>query len=165
MIIDRLQQLSEFQSARVIHAFWPIDDAGEVDTRPLIRQMLENDRRVVLPVVDFSSLAAPGLEHRELVDESDLQTNRWGIHEPQTGDLIPINEVDLVIVPALGADRSGHRVGYGGGFYDRFLGRISAPAVAVVYSACLTDRIAVEAHDVPVSIVVTESEVVRTGHE
>jgi 5-formyltetrahydrofolate cyclo-ligase len=160
-ILNRLETLRELAQARTVHTFWPIEDTGEIDTRPLIQRLLEKHRRVILPVVDFSSKTEPVLEHREFSPTTTLQTNRWGIPEPRGERLVSIDSLDLVIVPALGADRFGHRVGYGGGFYDRFLSKVSVPTVCLVYQACLTNRLAAESHDIRVSIVVTENEVIR----
>lgn len=160
-IVEKVQALPEITQAATVHTYWPITGSEEVDTRPLVQALLKANKRVVLPVVDFSARPNPLLEHREFHQKTELKTNRWGITEPTNSKNIPISELDAVIVPALGADRQGHRVGYGGGFYDRFLSEVNVPTICLVYANCLTQQMFAEPHDIPLAIVVTENEVLR----
>ena len=87
--------------------------------------------------------------------------NRWGISEPERGQSVSMDELDAVVVPALGAARDGHRVGYGLGYYDEFLALVAAPRICLVYEACIVDHVPFSEHDVPVDIVVSESKIYR----
>ncbi|GIV61852.1 MAG: 5-formyltetrahydrofolate cyclo-ligase [Rhodothermaceae bacterium] len=162
-ITERLTQLPVLDRARVIHVFWPHVERREVDLRPLIRSLAAADKQIVLPVVvtpDRNGDARPRLRHVRFTGEAALTPNRWGIHEPSGGESVPPERLDLVIVPALGAGRNGHRLGYGGGYYDAFLAGLDIPTICPVYDACLVDQVPAEAHDVPVRLIVTEKEVI-----
>lgn len=107
---------------RWLHVFLPITAKNEPDTWPLIRRLWAENR--------FLTLAAPvvqpggnSLKNYRLTPETPLQTNRWGILEPAATPAteVPPAAFDAVLVPLLAVDAAGHRVGYGGGFYDRFL--------------------------------------------
>ena len=101
---------------------------------------------------------------RTFEGEASLIANRWGLLEPdETAPVVEAGVLDAVVVPALGAGRNGHRVGYGAGYYDAFLPATRGFPVAVVFAACLVDAVPPEPHDVPVACVVTEGETVRVG--
>lgn len=82
--------------------------------------------------------------------------NRWGILEPLAGDVLPINPRPLIIVPGLAFDQKGHRLGYGKGFYDRFLSSYSAATLGVCFAEFFLESLPAEAHDRLVDSVVTE---------
>ena len=164
-ILRRVQALPELKEADTVHAYWPRGGSREVDTRPLIHQLHQSGKQVVLPcVVDYSG-AAGGAEapmvSMQYAGEEALQLNKWGLREPCGTPCVPTEEIDLVVVPALGAGRNGHRVGYGGGFYDVFLQDLSALTLGLVYADCLLESVPVEPHDVPLSILITEEETLR----
>lgn len=162
-IIERLQTLPETARAEVVHLYWPLLHRREVDTRPLAAWLQAHGKQVVLPVVVGFTGTSSGarLAHHRFTGEAALRPNRWGIHEPAGTPSVPLEEIDLVVVPALGAAHNGHRVGHGHGFYDEFLRSVSAPSVCPVYDACLLEAVPAEAHDVPVSVIVTEYAVHR----
>lgn len=103
--------------ARVYHLFMSIPEKNEVDTSFLLTALQGMDKDVVVPRV------APGgvLRHYLLTDNTLLKPNDWGIPEPQGGIEVTPEQIDVVFVPLLAFDRQGFRVGYGGGYYDRFL--------------------------------------------
>lgn len=103
-----------------IHLFLPIIKKREPDTW-LLRDWLKNNYpeiKIAFPQTDFSTLSM-----RNFTDDDTLQLapNAWGITEPVAGTEINTDEIDLVIIPLLAFDEQGYRVGYGKGFYDRFL--------------------------------------------
>lgn len=164
-ICERVEHLPEIQRADTIHVYWPLVERGEVDTRPLIRRLQEAGKRLVLPrVAELAPQAAPRMEHLLFTGEANLVSNRWGLLEPDDTEEVPPDALDAVFVPALGAGRNGHRIGQGAGYYDAFLRDVSCPTVGLIYADCLVDAVPVAAHDVPLSVLVTEHEVVRTGH-
>ncbi|MCJ8163887.1 5-formyltetrahydrofolate cyclo-ligase [Pontibacter sp. E15-1] len=119
-IADQFFRSFPLQAGQTVHVFLPITKHNEVNTWPIIEQLrTEHPQvRVAVPVTD---VAQHVLTHHELTDEAVLVENRWGIPEPQRAQIIHATEVDLVLVPLLAFDLAGHRVGYGKGFYDRFL--------------------------------------------
>jgi 5-formyltetrahydrofolate cyclo-ligase len=166
-ITDRVATLPEVKTSTVVHAYWPMVAEREVDTRPLLRTLRTDGKQIVLPVVLRFTRAmtdAPRLEHRTLGDPAQLCVNRWGLHEPIAGPCVPPEVLDVVLVPMLGGDRRGYRVGHGFGYYDEFLRPLDVPTVGLVYDACLVDAVPAEPHDVPLHVLVTEREVLRPPH-
>lgn len=108
------------QKGQTVHVFLPILKNKEIDTWLIIRQLrLEHPEvQVAVPVTDVVQNV---LTHHELTEEAVLLENAWGIPEPQNAHIIHAREVDIVLLPLLAFDKAGHRVGYGKGFYDRFL--------------------------------------------
>lgn len=162
-LCNRLRALPEVDAAHVVHAFWPVVERRELDLRPLLRALRAEGRTIVLPFAPPNPAPGepPRLEHYPLRSEQDLRPNRWGVLEPEPTEPVAPADVDVVLVPSLAVDRSGYRLGYGGGYYDAFLADVAAPRVAPNYAACLVDVLPREAHDVRVDLVVTEFDLLR----
>ncbi len=99
------------------HLFLPIFEKKEIDTSFVLSILQGKDKEVVVPKVSGPS----SLTHYLLTDNTTLAKNAWGIPEPVDGLTISPKKIDFVFVPLLAFDRKGNRVGYGKGFYDRFL--------------------------------------------
>ncbi|GAB2962539.1 hypothetical protein GCM10027048_33900 [Hymenobacter coalescens] len=106
-------------SWRTVHVFLPIQRRQELDTWPLIRRLWAEwpAVRVVVPVVQADGL----LTHQRLTPETPLHASAWGIPEPVAAPVVAPADIDAVLLPLLAFDEQGQRVGYGKGFYDRFL--------------------------------------------
>lgn len=118
-----------FRSARTVHLFLPIRRLHEVDTYPLLEEVFRTGKTAVVSVSDFSS---GRMSHYRLPAGWPLVENAYGIPEPaDTGALSPVSprQIDLVFVPLLAYDAQGARVGYGRGFYDRFLRECSEQTI------------------------------------
>ncbi len=154
-IVDRVRALPEVEAARVVHLFWPLP--GEVDLRALAEVLAAEGRTVALPVVVGRSLM-----HRRFDGASRLVAGAFGTRTPaDDAHAVEPGTIDVVLVPGLAAGRDGSRLGYGGGFYDRFLAGTRALRVGVVPSAALVDTLPTEPHDARLDVVVTEAETVR----
>lgn len=105
-----------------VHVFLPIRSQNEVDTGPIIDQLWQTDSEITV-VTSITNIQTGTLTHVVLTPTSGLIVNRYGIPEPNPATSIPVSAavLDVVLVPLLVFDRQGHRVGYGKGFYDRFL--------------------------------------------
>ncbi|SNC76341.1 5-formyltetrahydrofolate cyclo-ligase [Hymenobacter gelipurpurascens] len=118
------QLVQEFLLAqwRWLHVFLPIPQQHEPDTWLLIRHLWAHQQAVKLavPVVQADGRT---LRHYHLTPETQLLNNRWGIPEPVGATEVQPAQLDAVLVPLLAFDETGHRVGYGKGFYDQFLGQ------------------------------------------
>lgn len=124
--------------------------------------MREKGMGIVLPVVQTFGVEADAdsrMKHLLWDPDEPLRPNGWGVHEPERGHAVPPEAVDVVIVPAIGAGRNGHRIGHGFGYYDEFLAMTQATRVGLVYDGCITDRVPHAPHDVPLDLIVTESNV------
>ena len=117
-IKDQLLAYFDFNKKNTVHCFLPIVGNKEVDTWPIIKALQQREISVVVSKVNWQEVS---MEHYLLTPATVLQDNQWGIPEPVTGEVIPTTQINMVLVPLLVFDRLGHRVGYGKGFYDRFL--------------------------------------------
>lgn len=140
-------------AAALVMAYSPV--RGEVDPLPFVRFVWEHGGDVAFPVV----IEGKGLMARKVAGVSQLQPASFGLMEP--GPSCPVvdpREIGAVLVPALAYDRRGFRLGYGGGYYDRFLPLLDPAAVTVglAYETLLVDELPVESHDRRVRWVVTE---------
>jgi 5-formyltetrahydrofolate cyclo-ligase len=146
--------------ASTVHVYWPQLEQGEVDTRPLIQALRLRGVDLVMPVVTSYDPADPTLEHRRYDGPSALAANRWGIPEPTDTARVPPAALDAVLVPALGGDRRGNRIGHGAGYYDAFLAGLTVPRLLLAYAACVVPAVPAEPHDVPVTTIVTERDII-----
>lgn len=119
-ILDRLFSEFDFSGFRAVHCFISIPKFNEVDTAPIFERIWEEfpGVRTAAPRVDPT---ADELEHFYYSRETNLVKNAWGIREPAGAEKADPKEIDLVLVPLLCFDERGYRVGYGKGYYDRFL--------------------------------------------
>ena len=137
--------LPQYAAATTVMAF--VGVKGEPDTDSLFARLAADGKTLVLPrMVD--RVLEPALVGDGLVAAP------FGLREP-TGVSVDPTTIDLVIVPGLAFTSSGHRLGYGGGNYDRFLPQTRAATVGVCFSEQLVDAVPLEPHDLPVDVVVT----------
>ena len=100
------------------HMYLTISKKKEIDTNYLLSILYGKDKQIVIPKTDFEFSS---LKHFLLTDSTIIKPNNWNIPEPVSGIAVAPNKIDVVFVPLLAFDTCGHRVGYGKGFYDRFL--------------------------------------------
>lgn len=119
-ILDQVKAM-DWSAYRTIHVFLPITENKEVDTFSILQYFNEQypEIRVVVPRTDFSQLTMVNVLFDKMY--TILGKNKYGIPEPIHGKIIPFEEIDVVFMPLLAFDSQGNRVGYGKGFYDRFL--------------------------------------------
>ena len=157
LFIEKLQQREEFHRARALLAYAPI--YNEVDIGAVLRDWPVGGRVLLLPAVDW--------QKRDLwpvrVDRypEDLVPGRYGILEPlkkKYDEHWGLNQIDLVLVPGVAFDVHGYRLGYGQGFYDRFLRRLSPEVklIGLAYDFQVLDDVYPESHDIAVSTLITE---------
>jgi 5-formyltetrahydrofolate cyclo-ligase len=132
----------------------------EVDTHPFIRDLLREGRRVVVPIIEKETRT---LRLSYLRDTTLLVKSTFHVPEP-IGNEIPAQASDIqtVIIPLLAFDRRGNRLGYGAGYYDRFLAQNpGVKKIGVAFSCQETDSVPRDENDVRIDIVVTEDEVIH----
>lgn len=113
---------------QTFHLFLPIVEKKEVDTEVLLNVLLGRDKTVVVSKSDFTTGT---MQHFVLEEHTLIRKNAYGIPEPVSGIPIEVTDIDVVFVPLLAFDVSGHRIGYGKGFYDRFLAECRKDVVKV----------------------------------
>lgn len=156
-IVERLLALDVVTTARHVALFWPIEARHEVDLRPLDRALRERGVTVAYPAIDPESGV---MSFRDVSDVATLEEAGYGFAEPGPG--APVAEgLDVVVVPAIGVDPTGHRIGYGAGYYDRALPTVAPPAVSVVvaYDFQLLAEVPATEGDVACDLVVTDTRV------
>ncbi|MCE5251029.1 5-formyltetrahydrofolate cyclo-ligase [bacterium] len=153
------ETLPELARSYTVHAYVSALN-NEADTLGLILDLFEKGRKVVVPKCSKDSHIFYNIRIDSL---DDLKPARFGLMEP---DYNPEKEVrpeqlDIVIAPLLAFDRSGGRLGFGGGYYDYLLGRCWCPKVGIGFSFQEVDEVPLEIHDRKLDIIVTEREIVR----
>jgi len=162
-IARRLYGLPEYRESRVIMFF--LSFRSEVDTRSMVEESLARGKEVLVPKALPDSremIASRLLDCRE-----DLAPGAYGIPEPKESALRAVDplQIDLLIVPGVAFSEDGRRLGYGGGYYDRFFGRLrpEVPLLALAFELQIVPEVPVQPWDRPVDLIVTEKRVIRVG--
>jgi len=152
-IVQRLDGLAVMKTASTVLCYVSSKD-NEVDTCGLITSLLARERRVLVPIAEAGGL----LLWSHLDGLGDLDRGRFGILEPRPGCRRVVSPPGdaLVIVPGVAFTPEGGRIGYGGGYYDRFLARHGGTSIGLAYACQIIDGFAMDDHDVPVDFVLTE---------
>lgn len=149
----RLKKIDVFASARTIACYYPI--RNEPRTQEIMQEAASLGRQICLPRVDGNSL-----DFRLVDDISSLEPGMWDILEPR--DDCPRPEgIDVVLVPMVGAAPDGTRLGYGRGYYDRFLSGTDAVSIGLTYAKQMVKSIPSDSNDVRMNWIVTEDDTVR----
>lgn len=161
-LAKRLSRLPHFRRARDIGIYWPMD--GEISLLPLLQMAAARKKRFYLPVL--VKPFARSLRFASFSAKSVLRNNRFTIPEPRVKRRAqrPVRHLDLLLMPLVGFDRHGHRLGMGGGFYDRSLAHLHHRTawqrprlVGVAYSCQEVPLLPVEPWDVPLHALCTET--------
>jgi len=153
-ILSRSRRLGElftasqaYRDARTIYGYLPYNQ--EVRTVPMLEQALKDGKRVAVPKVYGEEM-----KFIYLTDLSQVEKGYSNIPEPIADDPVADDETALVLMPGLAFDPQGHRIGYGGGFYDKFLSREPGhPTLALCYDFQVFPALETEAFDIPVDTV------------
>lgn len=145
----------EFAAARVVMLYLSMSD--EVDTKPLALRAWQAGKTVVVPKVSWNQRRMLPVEISSLT--TGLTTTGPGVLEPIAGKPIPVDFIDLVVVPGLGFTRTGFRIGRGMGFYDRFLAQPEFCGIScgLAYEEQIVDHLPLLDHDIPLSMLATNS--------
>lgn len=149
-VCRRLEELQPLQQAKVIMGFSSI--RNEVNLGPLLQKLQNQGRTILLPRVEGNSLQAVAFKPGE-----DMGRGSFGIREP-LGEPFAAGKIDVVIVPGLVFDPSGYRLGYGKGYYDRFLPRLNQQCFkcGVCYEFQVVENVYPHPKDIPVHWIVTD---------
>lgn len=164
-IIQQLISLDVYQKSKSVMVY--LDFRNEVQTGALIQRMLREKKNVLIPVTNPSdhTLTISHLKN----PEHDLMRSHFGLLEPkpEAMRLVDPSVIDLVLVPGLVFDSFGYRIGFGAGYYDRFLASLPAdiPLLSMLYELQLVDQIPREPHDIPVHLLVTEKRIIHCQNQ
>ncbi len=163
LILVNFQSLS-LPQVHIVHTYLANERNKEIETNRLLNDLKcrNPEIKVAIPRVNQTTQC---LEHIELNDDVVIKPGKWGIPEPVNGKMIAEEKIDLIIVPLLAFDTNGHRVGYGKGYYDKFLSlcRPGALKIGLSYFEAL-DRISdTEQFDIPLNYCITPQRVYEFG--
>lgn len=164
-LAQKLRTLPALTSARHVALYWPND--GEIDPRLLYR-LTPRRHHYYLPVLH--ACPANTLRFARWRPFMRLARNRFGIPEPHPAHTRPARAMDVILLPLVGFDAQGNRLGMGGGFYDRTLAflhripRLRPRLVGVAHACQQVDALDAAAWDVPLALIVTDKRVIRPGN-
>jgi len=159
-IITKLTDSKYYRCAQTIFVF--VSFGSEVDTHGFIEQSLKDGKTVGVPKIITKE---QGIEVLKITGLGDLKPGYYGILEPVEGcQPIASDDIDLIIMPGVAFDRSGGRIGYGAGYYDRYLAAMtkSVRKIALGYSFQVLDYVPTEDFDIRIDGIITDEEVIET---
>ncbi len=158
IICKKMLNLAAFRYSDTVLSYSPLK--GEVDITPFNQAVLESGKRLALPRCIPGS---PIMEFRYVDSLEELQSGAYSIKEPTKENELWINKghgSTLCVVPAMAFDREGYRLGYGKGYYDRFLSSKNLTRLGVAYSEFIVDKLPRGHFDLAVDVIVTESSLI-----
>jgi len=159
-IFNRLHESSYYKNANKIFIYVSYDT--ELDTKEIINKALEEGKRIFIPRIENKTKSMDAVEITSL---DNLEESKYGILEPSIyKKAIEPNEIDLIIVPGVGFDRCGGRIGYGAGYYDRYFKKINKEnlvdikKVALAYDLQILEQVPMDEFDVPIDYILSENQ-------
>ncbi len=152
--MDRLVRFASFQKAREF--FMYLSHRGEVSTDALLEKFFSK-KKIIVPKIEARRICLYQLQH-----PSKFKKGKFGIREPLF--CLPKGvwrEIDVAIIPGVAFDKSGHRIGFGGGYFDRFLKKLDCTTIGLAYELQIIDKVPTHPYDVPVDFIITEKRIIR----
>ena len=151
-IQDNLRKVYFYRNAKRVGAYYSI--GSEVKTQDVLQEILKSGKELSLPKVVKKDLV-----FKKISSLSDLEQGNFSVMEPKE-EFHVTKKMDVIIVPAIALTREGYRLGYGFGYYDRYLSGKKSKTIALAYSKQLVKSIPFSDHDVKIDCMVTEDEVI-----
>ena len=160
-LFSKTVALDAYKNAEILLAYYPVKN--EPDILPVVRYALSEGKRVAFPISNPDGFL---LDFRFVDTLDDLTEGMYSIPEPRTDAQRYVEgKKTLCIVPGLAFDRKGKRIGYGKGYYDRFLAGFSGTSIGLCYSDFLTDSLVAEDTDIALDIIITDEEEIFTNEK
>lgn len=150
-IIENLLNQFCFNDLDVVALYYPFKN--EVNSLPLIEYLLKQNKKVVLPKV----LSKTTMAFYEIKNLTDVTKSKFGVLEPTNDVITPSVDIDIMLIPGVGFNHHGYRLGYGAGYYDRYLVDQTFPTVGVCFDLQLNNDFEIDVYDIPLNFVITES--------
>ena len=148
-IFERLKNFAPVRDAKVILTY--VAKGSEVSTSALM-QTFFGHKTLIVPKVEEEQLCL-----YELHDLNALKPGSFGIHEPHECMLLKdLKRIDVALIPGIAFDRTGHRIGYGGGFFDRLLPQLHCTTIGLAYEFQMIDKVPTHQYDVGVNFIITD---------
>lgn len=140
------------------HLFFSIEEQKEVETEFILHILQGKDKEIVVAKSDFTTLE---MTHYLLTDNTKFKKNDYNIPEPIDGLEVPVSKIDVVFVPLLAFDKKGNRVGYGKGFYDKFLSECSPETIKIGLSLFESEQLIEDVFDddIPLNFCITPKKI------
>lgn len=154
VIVQQLKSIYAPEKSSTIMLYMPMPT--EVNVLSLLKSWVASSQRVCVPVVNWETREMTA-KHIQSIDQPMKQL-KFGLQVPESGVEIDPAEIDFIVVPGLGFDRQGDRLGRGGGFYDKFLSNESMNAIrcGICFDCQIVEHIPVEEHDIRMNLVITD---------
>ena len=130
---------------------------SEIDTKTIIRKALEDGKNIYVPRTNYNTKLMEAVKISSL---ENLIEDKYGILQPTESRLaVELEEIDLIIMPGVAFDNNGGRMGYGGGFYDRYMSKCSKniQKISLAYDFQILDDVPMDSHDTRVNFIITEN--------
>ena len=157
LICEFICQMPEYKASDTVLLY--ASTRGEPDFSQIAKNAFVQNKCVAYPISRVDSCT---LDFRKISSLDELNAGAYGILEPSdTAQVARLTEKTLCIVPALSTDKNGFRIGYGKGYYDRFLSSFPGISICALWSELISDELVHDENDVPVDIIITETGVVH----
>lgn len=153
-ILNRLAKFKIFRDSKEFFTY--LSHKGEVSTDLLIDKFF-GKKKIIVPKVRNSKICL-----FELKDKYQFEKGRFGIREPKV--CLPKKnwkEIDIAIIPGIAFDKSGHRIGFGRGYFDKFLKKLHCTTIGLAYELQIIDKVPAQPYDVPVEYIITERRLIK----
>ena len=154
-IYQNLKQVDSYINSQNIACYFPI--GSEVDTHSIMLDVLERGKNMILPKIIDSNL-----EFYVIPNLGKLEKGRFDIMEPKDS-CKKAEKIDCILVPTVGISKSGDRLGYGRGYYDKFLSSTNAMKISLTYSKQIIKSIPIDTHDIKIDLIITEDEIIKVS--
>ncbi|PIE58015.1 MAG: 5-formyltetrahydrofolate cyclo-ligase [Desulfobulbus propionicus] len=160
-ITETIRSLAIYKSARTVFTY--LHFRSEVQTNRLVKTILQDQKILCVPKVDPVKKRLSAVQISD--PEKDVKAGYMGVPEPvkkrYTAAEVPVDSIDLIIVPGVVFDKQGNRIGYGAGYYDKFFSRQNQKGfrMGLAYALQIVSRVPVRAHDVPMECIVNEEQI------
>ena len=151
VICEKLIKHPRILQAYSVHIYYPIYD--EVDIRPVIEFLWDHNKKVIMPKADFHTRE---MFNYYVISFGQLEETRFGLHEPRANSPLHLGSPEVVIVPGVAFSHDRFRLGYGSGFYDRFLKSIDSYKIGVAFEMQIVPKLPIEDHDQQLDQIITE---------
>jgi len=153
-IHENLKQMNVYNTSQNIACYFPI--GSEVNTQEIMLDILEKGKNLLLPRITKNDIIFHVITNLEQLEKGDFD-----IMEPRD-DYEKAKKIDCILVPTIAISKSGIRLGYGRGYYDRFLSTIKSVKISLTYSKQIIKSIPNDTHDIKMDWIVTEDEIIKT---
>lgn len=150
-IFENVRALPQYRQARTVFCY--VGTATEINTMPLLTDILESGKTLGVP----RCISKGVMQVYQIESLNELKPGAYGIPEPEDGrELIEPERIDLAIIPCLCCNQKGMRLGYGGGYYDRYLEKGDFVKVVLCREKLMKEEIPIESHDIAMDFVISE---------